>query len=191
MKPEECTIPVHRPKTIEMLFFFACGVILSIPVTAAVYSLVNPLLTNFTQLTAALLLYTFFAPFVEEFAKIFPLYYRHGETQRSILNLAIMVGLGFAIVELLEYVFLLGVPIIFRLSGLFFHSSSTAIAAYGIATKRPIRFYLLAVALHFSYNFLALTNPFPFTPAYIIVGIAVSLAYTFYGRTTEKTIQYS
>jgi len=129
MKPEECTIPIHRPKITEMLFFFSCGIIISIPTTAFVYSLVNPLLTNFTQITATFLLYAFFAPFIEEFSKIFPLYYRHGETQRSILNLAIMVGLGFAIVELLEYVFLLGVPIIFRLSGLFFHSSSTAIAA--------------------------------------------------------------
>ena len=191
MKPEECTIPIHRPKTIEMLFFLSCGIIMSIPTTAFVYSLVDPLLTNFTQLTATLLLYVFFAPFIEEFSKIFPLYYRHGETQRSILNLAIMVGLGFAIVELLEYVFLLGVPVVFRLPGLFFHSSTTAIAAYGIATKRPASFYLLAVALHFSYNFLALINSFPFTPAYIIVGLAVGLAYTFYGRTKEKAIQYS
>jgi len=191
MKPEERTIPIHKPRIIEMLFFFSCGIIMSIPITLFVRSLVDPLLTNFTQITATLLSYALFAPFIEEFSKIFPLYYRHGETQRSILNLAIMVGLGFAIVELLQYVFLLGVPVIFRLAGLFFHSSSTAIAAYGIATKRPAPFYLLAVALHFSYNFLALINPFPFTAAYLIVGIAVSLAYTFYGRTKEKVMQYS
>jgi RsiW-degrading membrane proteinase PrsW (M82 family) len=191
MKPEECTIPIHRPKITEMLFFFSCGIIISIPTTAFVYSLVDPLLINLTQLTANLLLYAFLAPFIEEFSKIFPLYYRHGETQRSILNLAIMVGLGFAIVELLEYVFLLGVPVVFRLPGLFFHSSSAAIAAYGIATKRPVPFYLAAVALHFSYNFLALVNPFPFTPAYLIVGLSVWVAYRLYSRTKEKAIPYS
>jgi RsiW-degrading membrane proteinase PrsW (M82 family) len=190
MKQEECSIPIHRPKTTEMLFFLTCGIIMSIPITLFIRSFVDPLLTNLTQFTAILISYTFFAPFIEEFSKILPLYYRHGETQRSILNLAIMVGLGFAIVELLEYVFILGVPVIFRLSGLVFHSSSTAIAAYGIATHRPVPFYLLAVALHFSYNFLVLVNPFPFTPAYIIVGIAASLAYMFYGRTREKVIQY-
>ena len=44
------------------------------------------LLVGFDDLTAAILSTAIFAPFIEEFSKIFPLYYRHGETQRSIFN---------------------------------------------------------------------------------------------------------
>jgi RsiW-degrading membrane proteinase PrsW (M82 family) len=189
MKREECTIPIHRPKITEMLFFFACGIIISIPMTLLASSLTDQLLPNLTQFAAALISQAFFAPFIEEFSKIFPLYYRHGETQRSILNLAIMVGLGFAIVELFEYVLLLGTPLIFRLPGLFFHPSSTAIAAYGIATKRQALFYMLAVMLHFSANFLAIVNPFPFSASILVIGLSVWLAYTCYSKTKEKVIQ--
>jgi RsiW-degrading membrane proteinase PrsW (M82 family) len=171
-----------------MLLFFSCGIIMSIPMTLLAGALVDPLLVNYTQFTAELLSTAFFTPFIEEFSKIFPLYYRHGETQRSILNLAIMVGLGFAIVELLEYVFLFGTPAAYRLPGLFFHPSTTAIAAYGIATKRPAPFYLLAVVLHFAANFLAIIYPFPFSASILIVGLTVWLAWTFYGRTKEKMI---
>ena len=108
---------------------------MSIPLTIFVASLANPLLVGIETTVATLISTALFAPFVEEFSKIFPLYYRHGETQRSILDLAIMVGLGFGIVELLTYVFLAGVSVFPRIPGLFFHPSSTAIAAYGIARK--------------------------------------------------------
>jgi RsiW-degrading membrane proteinase PrsW (M82 family) len=174
-----------------MLFFFACGIIMSVPMTLLASSLADQLLPNFTQFAATLISQALFTPFIEEFSKIFPLYYRHGETQRSILNLAIMVGLGFAIVELLEYVLLLGTPLIYRLPGLFFHPSTTAVAAYGIATKRPIPFYMLAVVLHFSVNFLANVNPFPFSASVFVVGLSMWLAYTYYGKTKEKVIQWS
>jgi len=99
-----------------------------------------------------------------------------------------MVGLGFGIVELFTYVFLVGTPVFFRLPGLIFHPSSTAIAAYGIATKRPMVFYALAVSLHFANNFLAVVNPFPFSASILILGLIVWLAWTFYGRTKEKVI---
>jgi len=129
MTQNNTVIPIHRPDAREMLFFYSCGIIISVSITLFIAQYANPLLVGFDTISATLVSTAVLAPLIEEFSKIFPLYYRHGETQRSILNLAIMVGLGFAIVELLEYVFLLGVPIIFRLSGLFFHSSSTAIAA--------------------------------------------------------------
>jgi RsiW-degrading membrane proteinase PrsW (M82 family) len=188
VSPEECVIPIHKPKTTELLFFFSCGIIMSIPITILTASLANSLIAGLDTFLAALLSTAIFAPLIEEFSKIFPLYYRHGETQRSILHLAIMVGLGFAIVELLEYVFLLGTPVVYRLPGLFFHPSSTAIAAYGIATKRPLVFYLLAVSLHFANNFLAIVNPFPFSASIFIVGLTVWLAWRFYSKTAEKLI---
>ncbi len=189
---QACTIPIHRPKSSEMVFFFACGIIMSIPLTLVTATLADTLLTGLDTFTATLISTAIFAPFIEEFSKVLPLYYRHGETQRSILNLAIMVGLAFGIVELLEYVLLLGVPVVDRLPGLLFHPSSATVAAYGIATKRPVPFYLLAVALHFSANFLAIVNPFPFFSASIlIVALALYAAWTFYGRTKEQVISYS
>ena len=189
MEPAECIIPIHRPRTSEMLFFFLCGVITSIPLTVLVASLADPLLGGLNHFAATLISTAIFAPFIEEFSKVFPLYYRHGETQRSILNLAIMVGLGFAIVELFTYVFVTGTPWYFRIPGLFFHPSSTAIAAYGIASKKPLPFYGLAVALHFSNNFLAVTDPLaPLSISVLIVALTVWIAWTLYRRTKEKVI---
>ena len=188
MKPEECVIPIHKPKTTEMLFFFSCGIIMSVPISIFTASLADSLLVGLDAFLATLISTAVFTPFIEEFSKVFPLYFRHGETQRSILNLAIMVGLGFGIVELFTYVFLIGTPVVFRLPGLFFHPASTAIEAYGIATKRPLIFYALAVSLHFANNFLAIVNPFPFSASIFVLGLTVWLVWTFYRRTQEKVI---
>jgi RsiW-degrading membrane proteinase PrsW (M82 family) len=188
MKQEEVVIPLHRPKPTEMLFFLLCGVVMSVPITLFIVQMADSLLVGIAQSYAALISTAFFSPLIEEFAKILPLVYRHGETQRSIFTLAVMVGLGFAIVELLTYVFLLGVPVVSRLPGLLFHPSSTAISAYGIATKRPLPFFALAVALHFANNFLVVINPLPISASVFIVGITILLAWTFYGKTKEKII---
>ena len=56
-----------------------------------------------TVLSAALLVVVL-APFIEELAKVFPLFYRHGETQRSLVSLGLLIGLGFGIAEFVEYV---------------------------------------------------------------------------------------
>ena len=183
--PEECVIPLHKPKPTEMAFFFSCGIIMSVSITLVVVSLLDPLLGNFDKFIATLISTAIFAPFIEEFSKVFPLYYRHGETQRSILRLALMVGLGFAVIELLEYVFLLGAPVFSRVPGFFFHPSNTVIAAYGIATKKPAAFYLLAVSLHFGANFFALVFP---PLSVLVIGLTVFLAYTFYNMTKERVI---
>lgn len=164
---------------------------MSISITFFIAQLADSQLAGLGDLAATIISLVVFTPFIEEFSKIFPLYYRHGETQRSILNLAIMVGLGFAIIEMLEYVFLLGAPAYARLPGLFFHPSTTTISAYGIATKRPLPFYLLAVAFHAGANFLGIIGPFPFSIQVLVIGLAVFLAYTFYGRTKEKAIPWT
>jgi len=161
---------------------------MSVPITLFIVQLADPFLVGLPQFYAILISTAFFSPLIEEFAKILPLVYRHGETQRSIFTLAVMVGLGFAVVELLLYVFLLGVPVLVRLPGLLFHPSNTAISAYGIATKRPVPFFALAVALHAANNFLVVTNPFPISVSVFIVGITILLAWTFYGKTKEKFI---
>ena len=95
------------------------------------------------------------APFVEELAKVFPLFYRHGETERSLVTLGILIGLGFGISEFFLYVVILDVPWIVRIPGVIFHASSAAITAYGIAKKKPLPYYLTSVLLHAANNFFA------------------------------------
>ncbi len=188
MKKSEVTIQLHKPSVSELLFFLVSGAILSVPLTLFISQFAGSLLVGLSPIDALLISVAVFAPLIEEFAKIFPLFYRHGETQRSIFNLALFVGLGFGIVEFLTYVFGLGVDPISRLPGLFFHPASTAIAAYGIATKRPVPYYLVAVALHFSNNFLAVTNPFLISSSVIVVVTTVLVAYQLHDRAQEKFI---
>jgi RsiW-degrading membrane proteinase PrsW (M82 family) len=187
MKRGQIAVSLHRPSISEKLFFFISGAIVSVPLTLFYQLLAAPLLTNLSALDIALVSAAVFAPFLEEFSKIFPLYYRHGETQRSIFNLALLVGLGFGIVEFLTYIFLAGVSPIDRLPGLLFHPASTSISAYGVATKKPVRFFLVAVMLHFLNNFFALfDSALPTTV--VIVAITVFLSWKLYDRTKEKFI---
>ena len=162
---------------------------MSVPITLFIAGLADSLLLGLDDLSAALISTAIFAPIIEEFSKIFPLYYRHGETQRSIMRLALAVGLGFGLVEMLTYVAVLGIGIPFRLPGLLFHPASTAIAAYGIATKKPLPYYALAVALHFTNNFLAIFNPVPFiSVSVIMVAVTVWIAWSLYHKTKETFI---
>jgi RsiW-degrading membrane proteinase PrsW (M82 family) len=188
MKQDEVVIRLHKPDTNEILFFFLCGVITSVPLTLFIAQYANSLLGSFKVFFATLISTAVFSPFIEEFSKAFPLFYRHGETERSIVDLALFVGLGFGLVELLTYVFVLGVSPIDRLPGLFFHPASASVTAYGIATKRPGPFYAMAVAFHASNNFLALTSPFPVSGSFVIVALTVFTAWLLHSRTKEKIV---
>jgi|MudIll2142460700_1097286.scaffolds.fasta_scaffold105196_2 RsiW-degrading membrane proteinase PrsW (M82 family) len=172
----------------EMIFFFSCGVIMSVPITLFIVQLANPLIMGLDKFSAALVSTAFLAPLIEEFSKIFPLFYRHGETQRSIFKLALLVGLGFGLLEFFTYVFVLEAYWPIRLFGLVFHPASTSISAYGIATKRPLPFFAIAVALHFANNFLALVNPFQINFSIIIVTLTGLASWRLYARTQEKII---
>lgn len=147
----QCVIPLHKPSNKELAFFFASGILVSIPF-ALFFSQIYP---YFPEILAVAVL----APFVEELAKVFPLFYRHGETERSIVTLGILTGLGFGISELVLYVAFLNAPLIVRIPGVIFHASSAAITSYGIAKKNPMPFYLVAVALHGANNYIALAAP--------------------------------
>jgi RsiW-degrading membrane proteinase PrsW (M82 family) len=191
MSQGECVIELHKPDADEKLFFFLCGVITSVPLTLFIAQFANSFLAGLEVFAATLISTAVFAPFIEEFAKAFPLFYRHGETERSIFDLALFVGLGFGVVELLTYAFLLGVNPLLRLPGLFFHPASTSIVAYGIATKRPLPFYLAAVTLHFTNNFLAVISIIDPVAGYfsgIIVIITVFTSWRLHSRTREKFI---
>lgn len=181
-------IPVHRPGMKEMLFFCLSGIIVSIPFTLFFGVFSNHLCLFLPVLYSGICSSTIFAPLIEEFAKAYPLFYRHGETQRSIFVLGFLTGLGFGISEFFLYVFGQGASVFVRLPGIFFHASSASIIAYGIATKRPMTFYLLAVVLHLSNNLLTF-----FGPLWLIGGSAVLimtyyLSWHFYGKTSESYI---
>jgi RsiW-degrading membrane proteinase PrsW (M82 family) len=129
------------------------------------------------------------APFIEEFAKAYPLFYRHGESQRSLFTMGLLVGLGFGIVEFFEYVLLLGVPFWVRLPGIFFHAALTSIVAYGIASRRSALFYLIAVFFHSSVNFLAISNA-PVTLYSLLLGTAIAVAFILFTKTSDIAIDY-
>ena len=138
---------------------------------------------------ADLVLVVALAPFIEEFAKAIPLAYRHGETQRSLMTMGFLVGLGFGIIEFIEYVFVGDVFFVYRIPGVFFHAVSTSIVGHGIAEKKPLRFYLIAVGLHALNNIIAVTIPF-FSLILLVFVAAVYYWYYLYERTPETVIPY-
>jgi RsiW-degrading membrane proteinase PrsW (M82 family) len=176
----QCIIPIHKPSQKEYAFFFTSGILVSIPFAL--------FFSQFYTFFPSALAVVIFAPFIEELAKVFPLFYRHGETERSYVVLGLLIGLGFGISEFVLYVFVLGAPPIARVPGIIFHSSNACIIAYGIAKKNPLPFYLLAVALHIAFNFFAFTNDFFFGgfADLMILILVYLLALRFYQRTSKE-----
>jgi RsiW-degrading membrane proteinase PrsW (M82 family) len=194
LRAGEVAVPVHRPSLREKLFFLFSGMVSSVPLTLFLSQFVDSLLGSLSLFYAVLLSVVVVSPFIEEFAKAFPLLYRHGETERSIFTLGLLVGLGFGLVEFLLYVFVLGVPPIFRFSGIVFHVASTSITAYGIAKRRAALFYLISVVLHFSNNFFAFVfsladTSLLFGPwslgTYVVMAATLYLSVRLYKRTSE------
>ena len=187
VKGNKVIIEPHRPKLKEKLFFLLSGIIVSIPMTLLFGTLTSNFLGGISFIFADAVSIVIFTPFIEEFAKAFPLFYRHGETEKSIFILGFLVGLGFGLTEFFIYVFLFGVPLPVRIPGILFHAASTSIIAYGIATKRPISFYLIAVGLHFLNNFSALFDN-GFIGVLIANLIAYYLSWHFYSNISERFI---
>lgn len=179
--PPKCVIPIHTPSYREYAFFFASGILVSIPF-AVFYEGLYP-----TSLPAILSIVVL-APFIEELAKVFPLFYRHGETERSIVTLGLLIGLGFGISEFFIYVFVGGVPVLARIPGIIFHAASAGITAYGIAKKKPLPYFLIAVGLHMVNNLFAVIGDFFAVLAQVLVLITVYLlAWRYYNR-ASKTV---
>ena len=178
----------HKLGPREKLFFFISGVIISIPLSIFTEVYASQLCFMLPMPFASLCSIALLTPFIEEFAKAYPLLYRHGETERSISTLGLLVGLGFGISEFLVYVLLLGVPFYIRLWGVFFHASTTVIMTFGIAKKRTWVFYLIAVSLHSAVNFVALLGgSWGVIGATAIEVVSYLLAGRLYTRTREKS----
>ena len=160
------------------MFFFISGIVVSIPMAL--------FFENLIPFVPAVITVAVFAPFIEELAKVFPLFYRHAETERSLVTLGVLMGLGFGITELVEYVVLLNVPLIVRIPAVIFHASSAAVTAFGIAKKNPLPYYLISVSLHAANNFFALGNvPVGVFPELLIVITVFLLAWRFYHQASE------
>ncbi len=185
MAENNITIPIHKPGLKEKLFFCLSGIIVSIPITLYANVFSSHACFLLPAFYSALCSTALFTPFIEEFAKVYPLFYRHGETEKSIFTLGFLTGLGFGFTEFLLYVFVEGVPAYVRLPAIFFHAAGTSIAAFGIATKRPVSFYLIAVALHLLNNFFASTEFFWMTGVLGATIITYFLSWHLYHKTSE------
>ena len=180
---------IHRPSLREKLFFLLSGVIASIPM-ALFFEPSTTFLSNFfPKLQAEILSIAVLAPLVEEFAKAYPLFFRHGESQRSLFTLGFLVGLGFGITEFFEYVVILMVSPLVRIPGIFLHAALTSIAVYGIATKRSALFYMIAFVLHSAINFLAIFDLPSLLYAFVLIATFL-FSILLYTRTSEKMINY-
>lgn len=181
----------HRPKFGEKLFFFLSGAIISTPFPILVNSLASYFLIFKLPTFAGLVIsLSIVGPLLEEFAKAYPLFYRHGETEKSLVGLGFLAGLGFGIAEFLFYVFFLKTPVFIRIPPLFFHAANTSLVAYGISQNKPGRFYLLAVFLHFLNNFTALLGGFWFIFGIVATLTSYALAWLFYKKAKEKNIDF-
>jgi RsiW-degrading membrane proteinase PrsW (M82 family) len=180
----QCIIPLHKPSLKELIFFFSCGILVSFPFVL----FFNTIYPFFPIALVIVVL----APFIEELAKVFPIFYRHGETERSLVTLGTLIGLGFGISELVLYVFLYGQPLIVRVPGVIFHASSASITAYGIAKKNPLPYYLIAAILHITHNFVALENLgfLGLIATTIVLVMAYLLAWRFYNRASKDKMVF-
>lgn len=179
-------ISIHKPNLKEYLFFFISGVIISIPFGVFYESFADRFCFLLPFFPAQLCSIVILAPLIEEFAKAYPLFYRHGETQRSVFTLALVTGLGFGVTEFFIYIFIVQAPIIVRIPGLFFHAASTSIVGYGIATKKPATYYLVAVLLHFSYNFFTFLGDFWYVGGPLVLLLSYLLSLQLYRKTSDK-----
>ena len=125
---------------------------------------------------ASILSVAVLAPLIEEFSKAYPLFYRHGETERSLFVLGFLVGIGFGVVEFIEYVVFFQAQFVLRLPGIFFHASTTSIMASGIGKKKTTVFYLVAVSLHLVNNLLAVLGPVWYVGGPVVIGLAYFLS---------------
>ena len=189
-RTKEIVIAIHKPGFVEKLFFFVSGILMSSPFTLLTEALSASFISiNLSVFYATILSVAVVAPLIEEFAKAYPLFYRHGETERSILLLGFLTGLGFGILEFFLYVFIYSEPVLTRLPVVFFHATNTSITAYGIAVKKPVKFYLLAFALHSLINFAAINYSGQIDVFFILYMLALAISYSLSWNLYKKSVE--
>jgi RsiW-degrading membrane proteinase PrsW (M82 family) len=180
---------IHGLDLKKISFFLLSGMIVSIPFVFYTKTMFNRLCYTMPTSYARLISTAILTPFMEELAKAYPLMYRQGETKRSIFRHGAIVGLGFGVAEALIYVFMLGVPMAVRLPGILFHTFTAPITAYGIAKKRPLPPYLLAVTLHFLNNLSAIYNQLFLTTGYPVLITTITITWYLNGKTCDSKMR--
>jgi RsiW-degrading membrane proteinase PrsW (M82 family) len=183
---KEIQISENHPDLNEKLFFFISGIIISIPFTVFFQNLGSMLGNYMTEFYAVLWSVAVLAPIIEEFGKAYPLFFRHGETEKSLFLIGFLIGLGFGLAEFFLYVLVFDVPPIIRLPGLIFHAANTAIVAYGVSKNQTLRYYFVAVFLHFLYNFSVILESFWYIVAFITVLVNYSLFFFLFKKVREN-----
>jgi len=180
-------IKPHKLGWRERIFFLISGIIVSIPITLFLSALGQSFYSFLPVIYIQIISVVILAPFIEEFAKAYPLFYRYSLSERSLFILGLLVGLGFGITEFIIYVLVYGAPIYVRLPGLFFHAASTSLVAYGIARNQAIQYYILAVFMHFSANLSAVFDQT--VPFIVIIFFTYFLSWLTYQKTTERYLE--
>lgn len=178
----------HEPILKEKLFFLFSGAFISTPFPLILTSISEHFLTDSHGFWLSIIPACLVAPIVEEFAKAYPLFYRHGESEKSLFKLGFLTGLGFGVAEFLLYVFFYHVSPLIRLPALLFHATNTSIVAYGISINQALKYYLIAISFHFLNNFTS-----NFGILWYIGGISATLssyilAIYLRNRTTDRII---
>jgi len=163
----------------EKLFFFLSGIVVGAPV-AFLFEITSHLwFTTFGVVTVV-------APFVEEFAKANPLFFRYEKPAKSLLLFGFLAGLGFGLAESLVYV-LSGVPFIVRLPAIGFHAAGTTIVAYGVFKRATLKYYFVAVGLHILNNLFASLGLLWFVGGLGATLASYYLAWKYYQRSSMLT----
>lgn len=154
------------------------GVVVGVPVAFFFESISHLWFTTFGIATVI-------APFVEEFAKADPLFYRRERTGKSLMILGLLSGLGFGMAEFFAYVFS-GVPFLIRLPAVAFHAAGTSIVAYGVYNRETPRYYALAVTLHFLNNLFGSLGLLWFVGGLGATVASYYFAWRFYNRVSRE-----
>lgn len=173
----------HVPNLKERIYFFALGPLLAIPLSIFYQNFLDTYLTKFFSETLVFsVIVVIVAPLIEELLKAVPLLYRHIEVKKSIMNLAIYLGVGFGLSELILYVVNYNVPLRSRIPSLIFHPVSAIIIAYGINKGQTLKFFLVSLFFHSGSNYIKLVQP-AWTLGWLILNIiAVILAVRLYNE---------
>lgn len=190
MENQSTTIPLHHPGFLEMTSFFVQGLIVSVAISVFLETIAR----NYVALTIPgdigyVILVIVFAPVIEEFTKVFPLLNRHAETEKSIVKLGFLSGLGFGLAEFFVYVIFFGAPISIRFPEMFFHAANTAIVAYGIAKHKFLLYYGIAVFFHFASNALTFTGDIWFIGGLGIAALVYYLGYLAYSKSSDSFLE--
>jgi len=182
---------IHKPSFTEKLFFLFSGAIISTPFPALANSFTfYTLFFNMPQKDAFFISAVIVAPLIEEFAKAYPLFFRHGETERSIVSLGFLTGLGFGITEFFLYTAIYQISPFVRLPMVLLHATNSSITAYGISQNKAFHFYLIAVILHFLNNYFASLGPVWVIASGATALVSFTLSIFLFLRSREKLIAY-